>query len=121
MRLGEKLVQRGKIHPRQLVSVLEEQVAARPGAVGVAVEAGYLSPHQAVELLSVMADEGSEFAEAATRELYLTEEEVGSVQALLRARTPRIGDILVRRGVVTEGEVEELVGGRSAAPTAGKP
>jgi hypothetical protein len=100
MDFGLHLLRHGLVRERHLTEAIETQRAERTPMRLIAVELGMLTPRQVCEVLAYRSERPMRFGEAARALGYLTGADVDAILAAQRARTPKLGDLLVRLGAI---------------------
>ncbi len=108
LRLAQYLFYSGRISSRQLVEAVVWQRNSRPLVGQLAAELGLLSAPE-VERIVSHCKQGEPFCDAARRLGYITPQERRVVLAAQRRRQPLIGSYFVRRGLLAERALAELV------------
>jgi hypothetical protein len=109
VRFGEYLISCNLVSEDELIAALDEQSRCSPFSGAIAVELGYLSASQSFHLGEDLVEEGCEFLELARRRGLLDSIQVTMVLRLKADRTPKIGQIFVRRQVVAEASIAPLL------------
>ncbi len=108
LRLAQYLFYKGRISSQQLVEAVVWQRNSRPLVGQLAAELGLLSAPE-VERIVANCKPGEAFCDAAGRLGYITHQERRSVLEAQRRRQPLIGRYFVRRGLLAEQALTELV------------
>jgi len=109
VRFGEYLISQNVVSEEELVAALDDQARSRPFVGSIAVELGYLTATQSFELSQALVEEGCEFLELARQRGVLDLVRVGIILRTQNERTPKIGQIFVRRKVIGENSLAELL------------
>ena len=94
---GRFLVRRGRCSNQELLDALMELGRLRPPALAIAVQLGFLSAAQALDVLGEMPDD--RHPELPPHALTAAEHRL--VAKEVRSRTPHVGQVLLMNGLIT--------------------
>ncbi|RJQ18071.1 MAG: hypothetical protein C4560_07785 [Nitrospiraceae bacterium] len=99
---GRFLVREGKISEKELLEVSKIQTEINRSFAVVALEGGFIGPEDFKAAIAYQRQKGIRFRDALTELKIADDETVGKIDKAQKDNAVRLGELLVKRGAITE-------------------
>jgi hypothetical protein len=111
MHFGSFLVKKGVATPEHIIEALDCQMKKQKAVGKIALQYRLLEMKHMFNILNRQVDTDLKFCDIALALGYLTREQVDFILAIQMAKRPKIGQILVENGVISQQQLEEALDG----------
>jgi len=106
---GRFLVRQGRLSEEELAEIIRVQAEINQSFATTALEDGYITLDQFKEALNYQREKGVSFKEA-LRELNIVDEAtIEKIEEAVMKKYVRLGELIVKRGIMTDDELRELL------------
>ncbi len=108
---GTFLVKLGMVTPEHIIQALDSQQEKQTPVGKIALEHRLLEMNHTFNILNRQADTHLKFCDIALALGYLTREQVDFILSIQMSQRPKIGEILVEMGVLSQQQLSEALDG----------